>query len=74
MTTWLDLKVIILSEISQTVKEKYYIISPMWDVKRKQMNYNKTEIDSQMQKTNSCLLQAGVVTGTVEIGEEDKVL
>jgi len=46
MATWLDLKDIILSEISQTVREKYYIISPMWDAKRKQMNYIKTEIDS----------------------------
>ena len=70
MATWLDLKDIILSEISQTVREKYYINSPMWDAKRKQMNYIKTEIDSQMQRTNSCLLQAGVVMGTDEIGEE----
>ena len=46
MATWLDLKDIILSEISQTMREKYYIISPRWDAKRKQMNYIKTEIDS----------------------------
>ena len=46
--TWLDLEIIILSEVSQTEKDKYtYDITYMWNLKSKQRNeYNKT--DSQI--------------------------
>ena len=29
MTTWMDLESVMLSEISQAVKDKYYMISPI---------------------------------------------
>ena len=32
--TWMDLEGIMLSEISQTGKDKYYIISLMWNLKK----------------------------------------
>ena len=32
--TWMGLEIIILSEVSQTEKDKYYIISPMWNLKQ----------------------------------------
>ena len=49
-TTWMDLEIIILSEESQTVKDKYHIILLyMWNLKKtdtKELSY-KTEADSQ---------------------------
>ena len=49
-TTWMDLKSIMLSEISHTEKDKYYMISLIRGIKNiKQTNeYNKTERDSQI--------------------------
>ena len=52
MTTWIDLEGIMLSEINQTEKDKYCMLS-LWNLKRKQINkYNKTETDSQIERTN----------------------
>ena len=51
-------KVVILSKVSQTQKDKYHNIAYMWTLKQVQMmnlTY-KTEIGSQMQKTNLWLL------------------
>ena len=37
--TWIDLEIIILSEVSQTEKDKYHDIAYMWNLKEKiQMN------------------------------------
>ena len=52
--TWMDLEIIILSEVSQTEKDDYYmIIISMWNLKNNtnELIY-KTETDSQTQKTN----------------------
>ena len=32
--TWMDLEIIILSEVSQTEKDKYHMISYMWNLKK----------------------------------------
>ena len=32
--TWMDLEGVMLSEINQTGKDKYYIISLMWNLKK----------------------------------------
>ena len=53
---WVDRETVLLSEISQTEKEKYpYDSTYMWNLKKKR-NTNeliyKTEIDSQILKTN----------------------
>ena len=48
--TWMDLEFIILSEVSQTEKDKYHItIAYMWHLKKKDVNelIYKTETDSQ---------------------------
>ena len=37
-TTWMNLEIIILSEVSQTVKEKYYIISLLCGFKKNDTN------------------------------------
>ena len=54
--TWMDLENIILSEISQTEKDKrkYYNVTYSWNLKNNTMNgcICKTEIDSQIQQTN----------------------
>ena len=33
--TWIDLEIIILSEVSQTEKDKYHMISYMWNLKKR---------------------------------------
>ena len=52
--TWMDLEIIILSEISQTEKNKYHVISLKCGILKKDTNelIYKTETDSQAQKTN----------------------
>ena len=47
-TTWMDLEVIILSEVSQTEKDKYDI-AYMWNLKKMvQMNLFTKQTESQM--------------------------
>ena len=52
--TWMDLAIVILSEVSQTEKDKYHMISPTCGVFKKGTNelICKSEIEVQMQKTN----------------------
>ena len=47
-TTWIDLEIIILSEVSQTEKDKYHMISHIWHIKydTNELIY-KVETDSQ---------------------------
>ena len=42
VTTWIDLKGIVLSEISQTEKDEYYMISFRCGISNKQKTRNKT--------------------------------
>ena len=53
--TWMDLEIILLSEVSHTEKDKYHMISPMWNLIFKndtnELIY-KTETDLQILKTN----------------------
>ena len=48
--TWMDLEGIMLSEISQTDKDKYHMISLICGIKNTNEQTNKTEIDSEIQK------------------------
>ena len=41
------LEVFMLSEISQTEKDKYCVLSLICEILKKMNEYNKTEIDSQ---------------------------
>ena len=44
--TWMDLEIVILSEVSQTQKDKYHDIAYMWNLKKKksvQMNLFKKQ-------------------------------
>ena len=47
--TWMDLETIILSEISQTEKDKYHVIPLIYGILKKDTNVltYKTEIDPQ---------------------------
>ena len=47
--TWMDLEIIILSEVSQTEKDKYHMISLIWGIFKNDTNelIYKTETDSQ---------------------------
>ena len=42
--TWTDLEGIMLREINQTEKDKYCMISLMWNLKNKQKNKNKNKL------------------------------
>ena len=42
-STWVDLEGIMLSEMSQTEKDKYCIFTYTWNVKNKMNEYNKTD-------------------------------
>ena len=59
--TWMDLESIMLNEISKTEKNKYCMFSLTCGIsKTKQTNkYNKTEADSQIQRTNKSLPGGG---------------
>ena len=50
--TWMNLEGIMLSEIGQTKKDKYSVITYMWNLKNKTNEHNKTETDSQIQRTD----------------------
>ena len=52
--TWMDLEIIILSEVSQTEKDKYHMISLICGILKYDTNelIYKTETDSQTSKTN----------------------
>ena len=64
--TWMDLEIIILSEVSQTEKCKYNIMSHMWKLKNNtNESIYKTETDSQTQKTNLWLPKGKVWGGWI---------
>ena len=53
--TWMDLEVVILSEVSQTEKDKYHDITYMWNLKKKRykwtylQNRNRvTEVENKL--------------------------
>jgi len=50
--TWLDLQIIILSEVSHTEKQKYYIISHMCNLENIYQEKKKKERKKQTQRTN----------------------
>ena len=52
--TWMDLEITILSELSQTEKDKYHMVSLMWNLIKNDTNelIYKTETDSQISKSN----------------------
>ena len=53
-STWMDLEIIILSEVSQTEKDKYHMISFICGILKKDTNelIYKIETDSKTSKTN----------------------
>ena len=57
-TTWIDLKIIILSEVSQTEKDKIsYNITHMWNLEKKKGKNEliyKTEIESHVGNKHGC--------------------
>ena len=52
VTTQMDLEVFMLNEISQIEKDKYCMLSLIRNLKNKVNEYNKTETDSSIQRTN----------------------
>ena len=69
--TWMDLEMIILSEVSQTEKDKYHMISLICGIQFLKNDTNeliyKTETDLQVLKTN-LLLTKGKCRGRDKSG------
>ena len=57
VATWRDLKIIILSKVTQTDKSKYHMISLIHGIYKIDKLVHKTETDSQILKTNLWLLE-----------------
>ena len=55
--TWMDLEGVMLSEISQVEKEKYYMISHTWNQKTNKLvsDCNQKAADSQIPRTTEWL-------------------
>ena len=45
-TTWMNLEGIMLTEISQTEKDKYYVLSLICEILKKKNEYKKTDTNS----------------------------
>ena len=72
MTTWMDLEGIMLSEISQTEKDKYYIISTyMQKLKSKTNEQTKHNINRLTDTENNWWLREGRGWRVGKIDEED---
>ena len=68
----MDLECIILSEISQTEKDKYHLIPLYVKSKNKTNKRKKTETDSQIDIENKQVVSRGERAGGMsEIGEGD---
>ena len=69
--TWVDLEITILSQVSQTGKDKYHDITYMWNLKNdtNELIY-RIETDSQTQKTN-LRLPKGKDGGREKLGSWD---
>ena len=51
--TWMDLGIIITNEVSQKEKDKYHMISGIWNLKHDASEFiYETETDSQTQRTD----------------------
>ena len=62
-TAWMDLEGIMLSEINQSDKGKYYMFSSLCGSKKQYKQTNKTETDSQIQRTDWWLPEVKGVEG-----------
>ena len=70
-TTWMDLKGIMLNEITQ--RKIPYNFTYMWNLTSKQMKkYNKIETEPQIQRTNKLLPEGKGRKGRKEKGEGDE--
>ena len=69
--TWMDLEIVILSEVSQTQKDKHHMISLTCGIYKKGTNERiyKTEVEARMQETNLWL--PGAKEGRDKLGDWD---
>ena len=68
--TWMELEIIILSEISQTEKDKYHMISHICEILKKKKDTNeliyRTETDHRQRKQTYGYQRGNVGGGRVE--------
>ena len=62
---WMDLEDNMLSEISQTKKDEYPVVTYMWNLKNKTDKCNKTDIENKLMDTSGeGQVRSGEWTGT----------
>ena len=71
--TWVDLQIIILSEVSQTEKDKYHMISLIYGVLKKmiQMNLFTKQNQTHRLRKHTYSYQRGKVGGEDKLGAWD---
>ena len=52
VATWMDIEIIILSEVSQTEKDKYHMISLICGILKKMIQMNKTLLFTKQKQTH----------------------
>ena len=69
--TWMDLEIIVLSEVSQTEKDKYHMISLICGILKKATNelVYKTEIESDVE--NKLMVTKGEKRKRDKLGDWD---
>ena len=71
LTTWIVLEGIMLTEISQSERDKYSVITYMWNLKHETNQYSKTETDSPVQRTDWWLPVRRTMVGRGRMGLGD---
>ena len=58
-TTWMDLEIIILSKVIQTVKDKHHIYVEMWNLKKKKKRIHMNLLAEQKQTKSKVIVAKG---------------
>ena len=70
--TWMDLEIVILSEVSQTEKDKYHMISIICGIENMiQINISTKQKETHRYKEQICGCQGGAGVGEEGIGVWD---
>ena len=72
VATWMDLEIIILSEVSQKEKDKYHVISLICGIQnRMKMNIPTKQKQTHRHREHTCGCQGGWVWGRDGLGVWD---
>ena len=70
-TTWMDLEIIILSKVIQTVKDKHHIYVEMWNLKKKKRIHMNSLAEQKQTKSKVIVAKGGKSEGRDGLGFGD---